>query len=109
MSAFDGFLREIVSGAEDLARTTLTEAVAQAREDTEDFLRETESDLRRWTQELAAQELSQAEFEDLVKGEADLARLHALTEAGIALARLDRFRDGLINLVVNTAIRTFLP
>jgi hypothetical protein len=52
--------------------------------------------------------MSKREFQDLVKGEKDLAKLHALTEAGIATARLERFRSGLITLVIDSAFGRFL-
>jgi len=109
MSVFNDFLKEIVSGSKDLAKGALKDLAAQVKNDTQDFINQAKNDLRDWTRELAAGELSKAEFTDLVKGQADLAELHALTEAGIALTRLDRFRDALVQLVVNTAIRTFIP
>jgi ABC-type ATPase with predicted acetyltransferase domain len=65
--------------------------------------------LRRWTRELRDNELTKAEFADLVKGQKDLAQLAALTQAGLALAALQRFRDGLMKLVIDTAFKTFLP
>jgi len=39
----------------------------------------------------------------------DLTEMHALTEAGVAEASVQRFRDKLINLVINAAFKNFIP
>jgi len=44
----------------------------------------------------------------LVKSQADLVALAALTQAGIAAKRLQEFRDGLIDLVIKAGLRVFL-
>jgi hypothetical protein len=43
-----------------------------------------------------------------VQGKKDLAELEALEQAGLALARLDRFRTDLVHLVVDTAFGVFV-
>ena len=108
MSKFDDFTKGVMQGAEDLAKTTLEGFVNDARTDSQAYLDKAKADLERWTQELAKQKLTQAEFTDLVRGQAALAQMHALTTAGIALARVQQFRDGLIDLVIDTAFKTFL-
>jgi hypothetical protein len=108
MSDFDDFTHGVLSGAEDLAKNTLHGFINDARNDAQSFLDKAKADLQRWTKMLAKQQLSQAEFCDLVRGQAALAEMHALTEAGIALARIQQFRDGLIDLVIDTAFKTFL-
>lgn len=109
MSPFDRFLKNVTSDAQALAKTTLKTAAASALTDTQAFLRESESDLREWTRQLKSGELRRKEFENLVEGQKELAKLHALTRAGVALAEIDRFRDALIELVINAAFKTFLP
>ncbi|MEI9928666.1 MAG: hypothetical protein WDN44_14440 [Sphingomonas sp.] len=49
------------------------------------------------------------EFADLADDLLDLGKLVALSDLGIAKAALQHFRDGLINLLVNTAKTAFLP
>jgi hypothetical protein len=56
---------------------------------------------------LAKQQISKAEFTALVDSQKALAALSALTHAGIATATLQRLRDGLIDLVISAAFKTF--
>ncbi len=79
-----------------------------AEKDGNAFLDRTEEDLRRWTKLLAQGDLSQDDFEWLVAGKKDLAEMEALKQAGLALVRLERFRNALISLVVDTAFETFV-
>ena len=109
MSAFTDFEKAVVAGVPALAKGALKDFAPQAQSDARSFLRQAKEDLRRWTRELRDNELTKAEFTDLVKGQKDLAKLAALTQAGLALAALQRFRDGLMKLVIDTAFKTFLP
>jgi len=43
-------------------------------------------------------------FTDLVQGKKALAEIHALTQAGIAAIKLEKFRTELVKLVVDTAL-----
>jgi hypothetical protein len=108
MSVFDDFLRGVVDGATNLAQQDLKDFVTQTQDDTKAFLAQSEADLRTFTHQLATGELSKDEFADLVGGLKDLAVMQALTRAGIAATRIQRLRDQLINLVVDTAFKTFL-
>lgn len=109
MSIFDAFLANIGAGAKGFAQTTLQGFVTQAKDDTSDFLNQSKQDLNDWTVALAQNQMGKDEFTDLALGLKDLAQMHALTEAGIAAAGVQRFRDALIQLVIDTAFETFLP
>jgi hypothetical protein len=109
MSDFSRFLELVKTGAITLGKDTVSGFAKRAETDTADFLRRSREDLIRWTGQLARQDLSKEEFESLVRGQADLAKMAALTQAGAALADIQRFRDGLINLVVSSATKVFLP
>jgi hypothetical protein len=108
MSAFSNFETSVISGVEKLATGSLKDFLTEARTDAKSFLTLAEEDLKRWTSELADNKLTQDDFADLVKGDADLAELDALTQAGIIEADLQRFRDGLVNLVVDAAFKAFV-
>ena len=109
MSVFDDFLSTVVSGAKGLAQQTLTDFVTQAQNDTKDFLLQSRQQLNDWTTQLAKGQMTKEEFADLALGLKDLAVMAALTEAGIAAARVQRFRDAVIKLVIDTAFQKFLP
>lgn len=109
MNQFDDFFAVVVSGSKGLAEQTLQGFVAQAKDDTRNFLNQSKQQLQQWTTQLALGQLSKLEFEVLVGGLKDLAALRALTQAGIAAAAIQRFRDALITLVIDAAFKTFLP
>lgn len=108
MSKFDDFLDAVRTGVGSLAKDTLKGAVNQAKADAEAFLKRSEEDLKRWTKLLATGELSKDEFEGLVKGLKSLAKMHALTLAGISIIKINRFRNAVINLVIDAAFKAFL-
>jgi hypothetical protein len=108
MSQFDDFINAIVKGVPRLATGDLAGLVADAESDTEAFLERAEDKLRRRTQMLADGTIDEEDFEDLAKGQMDLIEGFALTQAGVAAARLEQFRKDLIDLVVSTAVKIFL-
>ena len=108
MSQFGDFESSVISGVKDLAETTLKGFITQAQTDAEDFLRQTQEKLKRWTGMLDRGDLTKVEFTALVDSQKGLATLNGLTHLGITAATLQRFRDGLIDLVINSAFKTFV-
>jgi hypothetical protein len=109
MSKFDEFVEAVLSGSKDLAKNIFDGFEENAKEDANAFLKKAEVDLKRWTKLLAAKKLTERDFSDLVHAKKALAEIHALTQAGVALTRLERFRSGLIDLVIDTAFKVFIP
>ncbi len=108
METFDDFLEALKAGAKELAKNIFDGFEAEAIEDTSAFLEKTKQDLQRWTKLLAQGSLSEQDFTDLVQAKKALAEIHALRQKGIALTKLERFRSGLINLVIDTAFDMFV-
>lgn len=108
MADFDQFVAALKEGIKPLARETLEGFEDQALDDAQAFLDKARRDLQRWTQLLAQGQLTQQDFSDLVHAKMALVEIHALGQAGIALTRLERFRSGLINLIIDTAFDVFL-
>jgi hypothetical protein len=71
-------------------------------------MKKSERDLKRWTVQLKTGELTEQDFADLVQAKKALAELHELTEAGISLTKLDRFRSDLIRLAIDSAMKVYL-
>ena len=105
---FDDFVNAVAEGAEGLAKDIFDGFEEQAKEDATAFAEKAEADLRRWAKLLEDRKITKQDFRDLVEGKEALAEIHALTVAGISLTKLERFRSGLINLVVDTAFKIFL-
>jgi hypothetical protein len=108
MATFDDFEKALKDGAKDLAKDIFGRFENEAMGDAKAFLEKTKEDLQRWTKLLAQGELSKQDFSDLVKAKKALAEIHALTQSGIALTKLERFRTGMINLVIDKAFTLFL-
>jgi hypothetical protein len=106
---WDEFLAQLQTGVGALARNTVGDAVDQARADALSFVARSEAKLKRWADLLAAGAITREEFEHLVKGQSQLATLVALTALGLAATRLERFRKGLINLVIESAFKAVTP
>ena len=107
MATFDEFFNTLVDGIGALARETIQEYVNEATQDGKDFIEKTRDNLKKWTEDLAAGRMDRDEFTFLVKGQKDLAEMFALTQAGLAAVRVDKFRNAVIDLVVNTALGMF--
>lgn len=101
---FDALKEEVAT----LAETHLQALRDEAFQDGTDFLERTQEDLERWTRLLEEGDLSRDEFESLVRGRKDLAEMEALKQAGLAAVEADRFRDALVDRVIDTAIDVVL-
>lgn len=108
MSAFTDFLEAVKDGAGDLAQQLFETGVNQARADAQAFVESTKEKVERWAKLAAQGELTKAEFAFLIKSQRDLAELHALTTLGLELLALQRFRDKLIDLVIDSAFDILL-
>jgi hypothetical protein len=95
-------LSQLENGIVDLAKSTLKEHVSQATKDGKDLLLLIKDDLIRWTEELANGEITKAEFELLLIGQKDLVKMTALKQTGLTLARIDEFKTGIFNLIIET-------
>lgn len=109
MSQWDSFLQTVETGAAKAARNALQGYEAEATADARAFVTAMDADLKTWTAELANQQITADDMESYVQADAALATMAALTQAGIAAATLQRFRDALIDVVVTAATSTFLP
>ena len=101
--SWNDFVEAVEEGLKTLAKNTVQEALDQAKADAKAFLNDSEESLRRWGDALAQRKITKDDFEYLVGGQKDLAKMHALKAVGITQTRLERFRTGLISLVVSSA------
>jgi hypothetical protein len=108
MSDFDKFWEMVKTGLESLAKKMLQQHWEAAFNDGKAFLEARKKELERWTMRLAARELSKNDFEDLVKGQFDLAEMELLKQLGLAKADVDRFVIEVLKLVIDTAFKVFL-
>lgn len=108
MATFDQFLQALEAAVKDLAGRTLGDLKDAATKDGTRYLQKCRADLEKWTTQLANGELSQKDFAFLLRSETDLGAMIALEQAGLAAAKLQRFRDDLVRTIVHTAATVFL-
>jgi len=97
------FRDRILDGLKPLAEQTVGDALDAARTDTEVFLEGSRQKLEFWTRALARGELDRDEFELLVGARMTNLTMLALQTAGVTQNALERLRQGLVSLVIDTA------
>ncbi len=108
MSDLTEYKDALIAGARQLAEDFLKTGLDEAQQDAEAFFASTRDKLARWSDALAKGKLTKEEFGLLVHSQAALAEVRALGHIGIQQARLERFRQKLVALVIDTAIKVFL-
>jgi hypothetical protein len=108
MPTFNDFLSTIKSDLLEFAKENLNEYKDELLKDGNAFITKTKKDLERWTAALATDALSQADFEFLLKGKKDLAEMESLKQLGLSKIRINKITDGVIGIVVGSAVKTFL-
>jgi len=105
---FDKFVKIIEEGTVELAKNTLRGYKEQALIDAKLFLETSKDDARRWSKLLVEGKLTQDDYEWLILSKKDVVELQLLKEAGLSAVRIDRFKNALINLVIDTAFDVFV-
>jgi len=96
-------LKLVENQSKALAEKLFKQYTHQAVSDVRDFLQKSTVNLKRWVEELARGEMDKDEFESLVKGQADVAEMRALKQAGLAAVQIDTFTNGVLDIIVNAA------
>ncbi len=108
MADFDDFLSTLKDELIKLAANQLDELKDRAVDDIEQFLEDSKEDLERWAKLLEEDKISKKDFQSLVKGQEDLAKMEALKQAGLSAVRLDQFREKLFDRIVGVTREFFL-
>jgi hypothetical protein len=96
-------LKSVEDQSKALAEKLFKQYTHQAVSDARDFLEKSKEDLKGWVEELARGDIDKDEFESLVKGQADVAEMHALKQAGLAAVQIDTFTNGILDIIVSAA------
>lgn len=99
---FDQLFQNLEAGVATLAKTTLSGYVSQATTDGQSVLDAMKVDLQNWTQEVAAGNMTAEDLAFLLKGEQDEIEMEALKQAGLAEIQIDKFKDGLLSMIVGS-------
>jgi hypothetical protein len=105
MSNFKKIIEEILKEIESLAEGTFKEHKDKAFKDGKSFLDKIEDDLERFSNLLAKGELKAEEFKWLVRSKKDLAEMALLKQAGLAVVKIDKFKDSLLDLIIGRFLK----
>jgi hypothetical protein len=108
MPTFNEFVSTIKTDLLDFAKLNYEEYKDELLKDGTLFIEKAKSDLERWTDGLASGALSKDDFEFLLKGKKDLAQMEALKQLGLSKIRITKITNGIIDVVVGSAFKTFL-
>jgi len=97
-------VRSVEDQSKALAEKLFRQYTHQAVSDVKDFLERSKDDLKRWIEGLARGDMDKDEFQSLVKGQADVAEMRALKQAGLAAVQIDTFTNGVLDIVVSAAL-----
>jgi hypothetical protein len=107
MASFDDFTSQLEGELKALVQQNWKDVTAEASKDADAFLKQSEDDLRRWTQQLADGSLTIQDFEFLLGAKKDLAALVSLKQAGLGQIRLESFLSSVLTTVVAVATKVF--
>ena len=99
---FEDIFNELKDNIAALAKLTFKKFAKEAEQDGKQLLEELKDKLQRWTDLLAQGQITPRDFEMLVLNQRDLVEMAALRKAGLTLIRAEQFRDGVINIVIDT-------
>jgi len=108
MPTFNDFVSALKTDLLDFAKVNFEEYKDELLKDGTLFIEKAKSDLERWTEGLASGALSKDDFEFLLKGKKDLAQMETLKQLGLSKIRITKITNGIIDVVVGSAFKTFL-
>jgi len=97
---FDSLLKTLKDGISSLAVTTVKDYAKQAKADGMNLLETLKTDLQTWTIEVGEGKLTLDELDFMVMSKKELIQMNALKQAGLALVKIDEFKNGVLNLIV---------
>jgi len=98
--------QDLFNGLKDdaitLARASFKTFTKEAEEDAQNLLESMKDNLSRWTALLAEGSLSTDDFQLLINAQKDLVQMKILQRTGLAIIRIEQFRDSIIHLITDT-------
>ncbi|WP_018616626.1 hypothetical protein [Segetibacter koreensis] len=99
---FDQLFKDLETGAESLANEMFQDYMSQAKKDAQDAIDSMKADIQRWVIEVENGALTKEDLEFLLQEETELDEMKALKQAGLAAIQIDKFKNGLINMILKT-------
>ena len=97
--------KEVKVSVTEYAETKITEAVKESKSDAKRFLNLLKEKGERYSAAYIRGDLDKDDLEWLLLGVADLTEMKALEKRGLAKVRVQRFTNGLVDVVLNTLLK----
>ncbi len=108
MADFNDFWEELKKGIVSLAENSFNDFKDQALAAGNDFIEQSKADFKLWTEQLVARQMNKEDFEWLIKSKKTTLELILQKQKGLAKAQIDKLTSGLLNVVVSTAVKSFI-
>jgi hypothetical protein len=97
-------LNQIEKDVITLATNSFKDFAKQGIADGKTFLGQIQAQLITLAQQRAGDEISEAEYQDGVSDLKALAKMEAIKQAGLAQAAIDKFTNGIVDIVIRAAL-----
>lgn len=101
---FEAIKEELIK----LANEELKGYVSDLFNDTKNFIEDALADVKLWSKQLENGELTREEFDFLIGGVKDRMAMAGLTQAGIAIIRIQKIRDAVFQLIFSTVLKIII-
>ena len=108
MADYEVFVDKLKEKMAELGKGKFKELMDSSKDELEAFFKDSEDDLKRWTAALAKGELTRDDFEWLVESRQGALEVKLLKLKGIAKVKYDRFKNAIIDTIVDTVFEVFL-
>lgn len=102
---FEEVLKQLESGLTQLAETTLSDYLKEAKSDTQQLLGSLKTDLQKWTTELANGEITEKNLVYLINSKKALFEMNALALSELAAIRREQFQNSALQLISSTIVK----
>lgn len=106
---FEEILKELKTSLLQLFGEKWEDLKGESKKDIEQFLKDSEEKLKRWTVLLANGDITLDDYEWLVKSQKDLLLMKALHKAGVSKISLGHFKNKIIQVIVNVVKSLVIP
>lgn len=108
MSKFDVFFDAVLDAAKTVGGQAARDFLQQATTDSETFKKQAVADLQSWSVARANNQITQEDFDSLVRGQWAEAALAALVKAQVAGQKAAQLRDQIIKMAISAAVTILL-
>lgn len=99
---FDQLFQDMKNAIEPVAKEEVKDYVIEAKKDGQQALENIKQNLQHWIEEVENGAMTYEDLAFLLKGEDGLSEMITLKEAGLSAVHIDKFENGLINMIIGT-------